>query len=1208
MKLPRWPVGTEGRLAPRIGRLAVGALLLLGLLWGLAWWLGPLWLRAAVQTQGSAALGREVRLEEVRLRPWSLELELRGLRVAGPVPDAPPLLQVERVYADLELQSVFRLAPIVDALQVQRPRVNLRHLGDGHYDIDDLIERLAQRPQGGEPFRFGLFNLALTQGELHLEDAAAGATHELRELSVSIPFLSNLPAQRQVRTEPHVAFVLNGSHFDSRLSTLPFAESTATQAQLRVPDLDLAPYLAYWPKALPIRPRQAHVSADLKLAFEQGQTPFVQLQGELALRDVRVTQAAAGAASRPLLEWDELALTLADVRPLERKLHFGRIAWRAPSVQLLRGADGQLDTVALFAAQPAGGDTAKPPASPAPAPQPWSVQVDELALQGGKLSWRDGTLQPAWDTRLDALDLTARGLRWPSDTPATLEASARWGQATLGVSGQAGPDRAELALRWNDLALGDLAPPLAPLLSVPLAGRSQGEVALHWLAAGAEGTTPRLALDLKDVAVRELALGPPKAPVAGWRELRVQDGQVDLLGRSADLGQLSLLAPRLALARDPAGRWMWSGWLADSPLPGGEAPPASGAQAAPWRLAWKGLRLDEGAGALHDAATATPVALNWNGLRLRLGPWRSDAATDVPLLLEASLAGEGRAAVPGTLALEGRLGLAPLATGQGGGTRLNARLRLGRLPAHLLMPYLADRLQIVLQRAELGGQLGLALQVSDAGLDLAVDGDLAVEELRALDASASEPLLNWKTLNLRGLRLALAPGQPTRVQVAETVLSDYFARIDIDPSGRINLQDLVRDPAPTSAALPAAAPATASAPARLSFGPISLVRGDIAFSDRFVRPNYSARLSEVTGGLGAFSNQGDTASAPAQLSLRGRVEGTGSLELQGQLQPLLTRPVMDLRGQVRELELPPLSTYALKYVGHGIERGQLSVDVRYQIDGQGRLNASNQLTLNRLVFGERDAASEAPNLPVRLAVALLADRNGVIDINLPISGSLNDPEFRLGPLIGRLILGLIGKAVTAPFALIGQLLGGGDAENGQVDFVAGTVRLAPGADARLAAVAKALQDRPALQVAVVGHSDPASEREALQRERLQEAVRAEKRRQMLRGGQGAEAEAPEVSAQEYPALLRELYRRADWPRPRNAIGMLKDLPVPEMESLWLAHTPLPEGALVDLAQRRALAVKAGLVGQGLAGSRVFVEAPKAGAQPGARAELQLSAH
>jgi hypothetical protein len=143
---------------------------------------------------------------------------------------------------------------------------------------------------------------------------------------------------------------------------------------------------------------------------------------------------------------------------------------------------------------------------------------------------------------------------------------------------------------------------------------------------------------------------------------------------------------------------------------------------------------------------------------------------------------------------------------------------------------------------------------------------------------------------------------------------------------------------------------------------------------------------------------------------------------------------------------------------------------------------------------------------------------------------------------------------------------------------------------------------------VVGHSDPASEREALQRERLQEAVRAEKRRQMLRGGQGAEAEAPEVSAQEYPALLRELYRRADWPRPRNAIGMLKDLPVPEMESLWLAHTPLPEGALVDLAQRRALAVKAGLVGQGLAGSRVFVEAPKAGAQPGARAELQLSAH
>jgi hypothetical protein len=141
---------------------------------------------------------------------------------------------------------------------------------------------------------------------------------------------------------------------------------------------------------------------------------------------------------------------------------------------------------------------------------------------------------------------------------------------------------------------------------------------------------------------------------------------------------------------------------------------------------------------------------------------------------------------------------------------------------------------------------------------------------------------------------------------------------------------------------------------------------------------------------------------------------------------------------------------------------------------------------------------------------------------------------------------------------------------------------------------------------VVGHSDVAAEREAFQRERLQEAVRAEKRRQTVRAGQGADTEAV-VAPEDYPALLRELYRRSDFPKPRNAIGLLKDLSVPEMEALWLTHAPAPDEALRELATRRAVAVKARLVADGLAGTRVFVELAKTGAgASGPRAELQLS--
>src|SRR5690606_13059474 len=153
------------------------------------------------------------------------------------------------------------------------------------------------------------------------------------------------------------------------------------------------------------------------------------------------------------------------------------------------------------------------------------------------------------------------------------------------------------------------------------------------------------------------------------------------------------------------------------------------------------------------------------------------------------------------------------------------------------------------------------------------------------------------------------------------------------------------------------------------------------------------------------------------LELKGRAQGTATLDISGQINPLAKPLALDIQGHMRDLELPPLSPYSVKYAGHGIERGKLSVDVAYKVQPDGQLTASNKLVLKQLAFG--DEVQGAPNsLPVRLAVALLADRNGVIDVDLPISGSLNDPDFSLGPVIMKVIGNLIMKAITAPFSLI----------------------------------------------------------------------------------------------------------------------------------------------------------------------------------------------
>ena len=702
---------------------------------------------------------------------------------------------------------------------------------------------------------------------------------------------------------------------------------------------------------------------------------------------------------------------------------------------------------------------------------------------------------------------------------------------------------------------------------------------------------------------------------------------------------------------------MYERWMVRHGMTPPPAPVKPQADAPSWAVAINEVLLDGGGVSFSDKAGAKPVAFEVTAVMARLGglvlddrpSGRAPAAKPMPLTASWRLS-TGHFE-PGKLDFKGSVGLTPLQA-QGG-------LVLDRLPLQAFEPYFAEGLNVELLRADASFKGQFNYRQTAAGPQARVAGDVSVEEFKANTLTPSEDLLAWKTLNLRGLSVALEPAKATRVDVRETVLTDFFARVIVQPDGRINLQDIFK-PASTAATVGAAAPATrpegasktgadvpdslgasgrnsaqAPVPAPAAFaptsnanananaadtalqavvnaGPLSLINGKVLFSDRFVKPNYSADLSELTGRLGAFSSVSpgaSTGAAPdmADLELRGRAEGTASLEILGKLNPLAKPLALDIKGKVRDLELPPLSPYAVKYAGYGISRGKLSVDVSYLVLPDGRLTASNKVILNQLSFGDKVEGSQG-SLPVKLAVALLADRNGVIDIDLPISGSLNDPQFSLGPIIVKLIVNLIVKAITAPFSLLASALGGGGEELSTVSFAPGSARLAPEARAGLDKVAKALADRPALQLTVVGTSSALAEREGFKRERLDDMVRAEKRRSVVKEG-GSTTAAVSVNPAEYPALLKEVYQRAGIPKPRNLIGLAKDLPVPEMEKLLLADIAVSEEAMRELAVQRGVAVKDYLISVNLPPERLFLGAAKA-VPPEAkwtpRAELNLA--
>ncbi|MBV9890074.1 MAG: DUF748 domain-containing protein, partial [Rhizobacter sp.] len=1015
--------------------------------------------------------------------------------------------------------------------------------------------------------------------------------------------------------------------------------------------------------------RAATLNADLVVAFEQRPKLSLNVTGTVGARDIEVVDAAA----HELLRVGNVQVKIDALRPLEQLVRLQSVAVEAPHVLAARAASGRVNL--LLAGEGSHGDAVARVALPttsssgaasevrgaarsaasAPAPATtgttsWRVALAALTLRAGRLDWKDEMTSPAAALALADVTLDVQKLAWPLDAPAVFRGEARLGGAAepsgrLAFSGEGDTKGAKLTASLASLPLAALQPYLRTVLVPSLAGSLSADLDLDWRAGDGPANVRALA---RRIALAPLVLGDPASPEAAAERLEASDVKVDTRARTLALGRLALHAPRVRLERDAVRRWAFERWTsppgdasprADDPVP--SARTAATAPSAPWNVSLGELGVERGRVALADRAHAVPVAVDVTDLAVELRGF-SRAAAVVPFHVSARVAvpaapnGRPSNGVVGSVEIRGEL--QAIAGGVPGGGR--ATLLLKELPLYIGDAYLDNVLGIDVQRAQASFKGDARWTRATVGMGVAVRGDLTVDDFRAASASpdravagrglamvrdggGGRQLLNWKSLSLRGVEFAMAPGAPTRLSVAETTLNDFFARIALDESGHLNLQDVTHPAAPPSASSAASA-ASASAtsaqaasaagpPAILRFGPIVVVGGRINYDDRFVKPNYNANLSEVSGRLESFSSEPPAPGQPPQLAdlaLKGRVEGTATLEVAGKINPLAKPLALDLKAKVRDLDLPPLSPYAIKYAGYGIERGKMNVDLAYVVQPSGALTASNKIVLHQLAFGDK-ADGATTTLPVKLAVALLADSHGVIDLDLPVSGSINDPQFSIGGVVWKAITNIFVKAVSAPFTLLASAFGGGSSgERSYVEFAAGTAVLGDAQREALDKVAKALAERPGLTVTIVGESRLEREADAWKKERLAQLVRAEKRRQAGGAAAAASAAGPTVSEAEYAVLLKEVYRRADIVKPKNVLGLAKDLPPAEMEALLLAAMTVDEDAMQQLAIRRGVAVRDYLLGRDIDAERLFLGSPRTASEEASwtpRADLKLAA-
>ena len=379
---------------------------------------------------------------------------------------------------------------------------------------------------------------------------------------------------------------------------------------------------------------------------------------------------------------------------------------------------------------------------------------------------------------------------------------------------------------------------------------------------------------------------------------------------------------------------------------------------------------------------------------------------------------------------------------------------------------------------------------------LNVKASTSINNLSVLD-DASSPLLQWQSLNVDNIEFDHTSNQ---LSVDNIHLQAPFARLIIDEAKQTNVSKLIvassdksansesaseTGSATTSKASNANVHASTTAePSQanelaIAVNTISIENGKAYFADHSLTPKFASAIESLNGKVLGIDSR---STSPANVDITGKIDNYAPVKLAGTIHPLKDDIDLDLDFSVKGAELTSVNPYSGTYMGYYIDKGLLSLAVQYKLNGKA-LEGKNRVVIDQLTLGKKSNSEQALSLPLGLAIALLEDRNGVIDLGLDVSGDIDSPDFSFGSIILNAIGNIITKAVTAPFSLLANLVGSDD-ELDNVEFGFGEHSLDADAQEKLNTLAKALKKRPGLRVNIEGTVNAMSDASALAQRQL----------------------------------------------------------------------------------------------------------------------------
>jgi uncharacterized protein involved in outer membrane biogenesis len=1176
-------------------------------------------LKWQIEKQVPQQLGHRISVKEVRFNPLALRLEVGDLALSDP--EGRPMLGLKRLLADFDLRSLFDRAWTFANLTLEAPVLRFDLDKDGRHNFTALLARLRSKEPGKEAVtlpRLIVMRAALTDGHIEFSDRllAEPLVVRIEPLHIGIDDLSTLPAQTaryRISARTAAGETLEAS---GELALNP----VATKGKLALNGVKLGTLARALSRLVALDPPAG--TLEFATVFDLALDRNGALSGSLGEAGLKVAALSLPGAGAPLMTIGTLALEQGRVDLAQRVASFARLRIADGRIAAALDAQGRLDWGGRL---PAAAAPAR--AAGARAPAPWRFTATRAEVANVALGISDASSGRSAEIGAIALGMSASaeigatGMRLELGRPtlsitgaqlrdgaqvlqlgkATVEAERVELTGTGGAKPGAADDRtgAQQARAGGlDLGIEQLRGTLADLhlsrgghdFELRGARISAERLALARADGPLDLSGGGLGATLSEAVVRS---GAGASPLLRLDSVTLSGGALRMHDKYASADQLAFDGGAAQIALDAQGRLNWSSLLRAGPAAASAPRAGAAAPSRAWRLALKSAQLDRFALQLADARAAPAFALGLEAVSARIADFDTGSKQPMRLELHAKAPGGGQIQAKGGVRAD--TAAADLSLNVTG---------LALAPAQTYLSRFA-KLRLAAGTASAAGRLRYG---GGAGAKLAYTGKIAIDHLRLEEAEPKRPFLSWDSVAAGDAVLTL---QPNRLDIGELRVERPAGRLIIAADRTVNLMDVLKTRDAGGRAPRAGAARQGDDPFPVAIARVRVSDGALEFADLSLQPQFAARLHELKG---VISGLGSDVNRNAVLQLEARVDKYGSAKISGRISALQPQKFTRVEVAFRNLRMTALSPYISKFAGYSIADGRLALDLKYTIR-DGKLLGENRIVLRQVKLGEKVDSPSALDLPIELALALLKDAEGVIDVDLPVSGDLKDPKFDYGAIIAKAFGNLIGNIIAAPFRALGALFGGGgDKALGAIDFAPGGAALAPPERQKLEAVARALKARPGLMLVVPPTSASAPDTRALK----SLAVRRDIVRRMgiaLAPGEDPgpiDATNPRVQGAIEAAFSQRNAPEALAAQTRGAPGTaVPDAAAPQFHrrliERMIENQPVPESTLDDLARRRGAAIVREITtAGGVPAARVTLGAPRAAAKADDRAvTLQL---